>query len=309
LRWDAEEHLRALDWRVSSALSWRLTKTDGKWSAARDDRPLETRVVEVAGVVGSSLFDAVKRAGEAPALASMLADLIANELNPWTDLQPTDRFKLIVEKRMLGGRFWRYGRVLAIEWLGRTGGWRAFWFSPQDGSPGGLYTDHAEGAQRLLARTPLKLVKLPAGFDRHRAHPIAHLEHAVAGADYAGPPGTPVVAMGAGRVTFVGPRGATMAVVIAHAGGLETTYAHLARVSRGLAAGQEVRPSQVIGWVASAPPPTGSHVHLSIRYNGVAVDPLKLKAPRTAGVSARHRVEFADSIAPRIQSLASLEAR
>ena len=100
-----------------------------------------------------------------------------------------------------------------------------------------------------------------------------------------------------------------MAVVIAHANGLETTYAHLQRVSRGLATGQEVRSSQVIGWVGAAPPPTGAHVHLTVRQNGVAVDPLKLKAPRTPALSARHRVEFADAIAPRIQSLAALEAR
>ena len=56
---------------------------------------------------------------------------------------------------MLGGRFWRYGRVLAAEWSGRGVPWRAYWFAPQDGSPGGLYTEHAEGATRVLLRSPL----------------------------------------------------------------------------------------------------------------------------------------------------------
>jgi murein DD-endopeptidase MepM/ murein hydrolase activator NlpD len=296
--------------RSTPTLAFRFTRADGKWTLAREERPLETRVVEIAGTAGPSLFDAVKRAGESPTLAVTLADLIAGELNPYVDLQPGDRWKLIVEKRFLGGKFWRYGRVLAAEWAAAGGRvWRAFWFQPKDGTSGGYFTEHGEGAARVLLRTPLKLVRLPPGEQRHRLHPLARIDHGVAGVDFPAPAATPVAALGAGRVTFVGPRVSGMAVVVQHTGGYESSYAHLSRVSRGLAVGQEVRTSQVIGWVAPAALPAGPYVHVSVRYNGAAIDPLKLKAPRTAPLSPRHRIEFADSITPRIQSLAALEAR
>ncbi len=309
LRFDAEDHLRAVEYRVSPALAYHVTKdaaTDS-WKATKDEKPLETRAVEIGGVIGSSLYDAVKRTGESTSLVGWFVDTFAWDINFYIDSNAGDRFKIIVEKKYLGGKFYKYGRVLAAEYKGRTGTFRAFWFQPSDGSAGSYYTEHGESIVKSLLKTPLKYVRVSSTFDRHRFHPILHTEKAHLGVDYAAPTGTPVWATTSGRVAFVGPRGgAGNAVILEHAGGMSSTYMHLSKFAKGLHVGQEVRQKQVIGYVGMTGLATGPHLHFSVRINGAFVDPLKLKPTRDAPIAANHRQEFADVVGPRLQTLAAI---
>jgi murein DD-endopeptidase MepM/ murein hydrolase activator NlpD len=310
LRFDGEDHLRSLDYRVTPALAYHVERTAKGLSAAKIEKPLETRTVEVGGTIGSSLYDAVRRTGESTALVGWFVDLFAWDLNFYTDTQAGDRFKIIVEKKYLAGAFYKYGRVLAAEYAGRTGVFRVFWFQPADGSPGAYFTEHGESVVRSLLKTPLKYVRVSSAFDRHRFHPILHTERAHLGVDYAAPAGTPVWATSAGKVTFIGPRGgAGNAVVIAHASGVESTYMHLQRFARGLLAGQSVRQKQVIGYVGATGLATGPHLHFSLKHNGAFVDPLKFRAERETPLQPRYRSEFADAIAPRLGTIASISTR
>ncbi|MEU5094881.1 M23 family metallopeptidase [Streptomyces sp. NPDC020996] len=96
------------------------------------------------------------------------------------------------------------------------------------------------------------------------------------GQDFAVPIGTPVRAVGAGRVVRVscgGPFG--MEVVIEHAGGYWTQYAHLAAVA--VDRGQRVTTGQWIGQSGTTGNSTGPHLHLEVRVTpeaGSAVDPV-----------------------------------
>jgi murein DD-endopeptidase MepM/ murein hydrolase activator NlpD len=312
LRFDAEDHLRAVEYRVSPALAYHVAKDaapngDGAWKAVKDEKPLETRNAEIGGVIGSSLYDAVKRTGESTSLVGWFVDTFAWDINFYTDSNAGDRFKIIVEKKYLGGKFYKYGRVLAAEYKGRTGTFRAFWFQPADGSAGSYYTEHGESIVKSLLKTPLKYVRVSSTFDRHRFHPILHTEKAHLGVDYAAPTGTPVWATTAGRVSYVGPRGgAGNAVILDHAGGMSSTYMHLSKFAKGLAVGQQVRQKQVIGYVGMTGLATGPHLHFSVRVNGAFVDPLKLKPTRDAPIAQTYRQEFADVIGPRLQTLAAI---
>jgi murein DD-endopeptidase MepM/ murein hydrolase activator NlpD len=315
LRFDAEGHLRALDYRTTPALAYRLERgPDGNgWKASKDEKPIETRVTEIGGVIGSSLYEAVRRSGESTSLVSWFVDMFAWDINFYIDSQAGDRYKIIVEKRYLGGKFYKYGHVLAAEYKGRVGTFRAFWFQPQDGSlggGGGYFTEHGESIVKSLLKTPLKYVRVSSSFDRHRFHPILHTERAHLGVDYAAPTGTPVWATANGRVTFVGPRGgAGNAVILAHPNGMESIYMHLSKFAKGLAVGHDVRQKQVIGYVGATGLATGPHLHFSLKQNGAFVDPLKLKPQRELPLDPKYRVEFADAIAPRLTALAAIETR
>lgn len=309
LRFDAEDHLRSVDYRVSPALGYHIARdpnTDA-WKATKDEKPLEAREAEIGGVIGSSLYEAVKRTGESTALVGWFVDTFAWDINFYTDSNAGDRFKIIVEKKFLGGKFYKYGRVLAAEYKGRTGTFRAFWFQPSDGTLGSYFTEHGESIVKSLLKTPLKYVRVSSTFDRHRFHPILHTERAHLGVDYAAPTGTPVWATAPGRVSFVGPRGgAGNAIIIDHANGMSSTYMHLSKFARGLAVGQQVRQKQVIGYVGMTGLATGPHLHFSVRINGGFVDPLKLKPAREAPIAPRYRAEFADAVGPRLEKLAAI---
>ncbi len=71
-------------------------------------------------------------------------------------------------------------------------------------------------------------------------------------------------------------------IVIQHADGLETQYCHLRRGSVAVAPGDMVKRGDVIGAVGASGMAQFPHVHLSVRRNGEAIDPITGR-PLTAG--------------------------
>ena len=97
------------------------------------------------------------------------------------------------------------------------------------------------------------------------------------GIDYAVAPGTSARASAAGVVTFAGPVGFDLFVVVAHADGLRTTYAFLASV--GVSVGDRVAQGQVVG-------ATGDRLHFGVRRGDAYLDPERL----LAGLVVRSRL-------------------
>jgi murein DD-endopeptidase MepM/ murein hydrolase activator NlpD len=102
------------------------------------------------------------------------------------------------------------------------------------------------------------------------------------GQDFAVPIGTPVRAVGAGRVVSVscgGPFG--IAIVIQHPDGYCTHYAHLAAVT--VDQGEQVSTGQWIAQSGTTGNSTGPHLHFEVRVTpeaGSAVDPVPWLAAR-----------------------------
>ncbi len=101
-----------------------------------------------------------------------------------------------------------------------------------------------------------------------------------AGIDLAAPIGTPLYATADGVVKFAGRQnGYGWIVIIQHAFGIETRYAHQSKLR--VKTGQRVSRGQRIGDMGSSGRSTGSHVHYEVRVAGKAVDPMTfIKAAR-----------------------------
>lgn len=86
------------------------------------------------------------------------------------------------------------------------------------------------------------------------------------GIDYGCPEGTPILASEAGTVKFAGwdNTGYGYCVIIQHADGNATLYAHLKMVA--VKAGQKVERSQVIGYSGMTGKSTGPHLHFEARH-------------------------------------------
>jgi len=96
-----------------------------------------------------------------------------------------------------------------------------------------------------------------------------------AGIDLEAPTGTEVAAAAAGRVAFAGerPGGWGKLVVVVHASGVRTLYAHLSAIDVGL--GERVSAGSILGAVGATGNATGPHLHFEVRVRGAAVDPLR----------------------------------
>ena len=121
---------------------------------------------------------------------------------------------------------------------------------------------------------PVKEGTLSSSFG-YRIHPITGEEGIHTGVDIAAEEGEPISAAFYGTVLETGEnKGYGKYVVMEHAGGLRTLYAHCLEI----AAEEDMvlRPGDVIAYVGSTGSSTGPHLHFEIRLNGLRCDPAPL---------------------------------
>lgn len=111
-------------------------------------------------------------------------------------------------------------------------------------------------------------------FGTRRAYNGGEFDRYHNGADFAGAPGSPVLAAAAGYVVLadnLNIRGTS--IIIDHGWGVYTNYSHLSE--RYVQLGDFVTSGQTIGTVGSSGRATGAHLHWEVWVNGVAVDPMQ----------------------------------
>lgn len=93
------------------------------------------------------------------------------------------------------------------------------------------------------------------------------------GIDIGAESGTEIYAAAGGTVVFAGVvSGYGNYVVLEHADGYETAYAHCSKIAVNL--GDEVSAGDVIAYVGSTGNSTGPHLHFEVKHSGELCDPL-----------------------------------
>jgi murein DD-endopeptidase MepM/ murein hydrolase activator NlpD len=124
------------------------------------------------------------------------------------------------------------------------------------------------------------LMSLPAAatiispFGTRRSYNGGAFDRFHSGTDFAGAPGTPVLASAPGRIVLadtLNVRG--MATIINHGWGVYTGYWHQSQ--QYVQVGDTVTTGQVIGAIGSTGRVTGAHLHWELWVGGVAVDPMQ----------------------------------
>ncbi|NWG13081.1 MAG: peptidoglycan DD-metalloendopeptidase family protein [Acidobacteria bacterium] len=271
--------------------------------------PFETKVELVSGTIKDSLIGAVTASGEQERLALDLAEVFMWDIDFYTDPQPGDTYRLLVEKKYLGGKCVSYGAILAARFTNQGRDFTAFRFECRPGVS--EYFDwNGTALKKSFLKSPLKYARVTSRFSPARMHPILRIVRPHPGVDYAAPAGTPVVAVGSGRVISAGStsQGGKM-VRIRHAGGYETYYLHLMRVA--VHPGAEVSQGQLIGYVGSTGLSTGPHLDFRITQHGRFVNPAKVIFPPSPPVPADSFARFAslrDPLHLALETAASVSA-
>lgn len=141
----------------------------------------------------------------------------------------------------------------------------------------GLYADGVAGPstyaalRRAPASCPLALAWPVTGPIGDPFGPRGNRFHA--GIDIVADSGTPVAAAAGGHVTYAGwlAGGWGNLVVVAHADGVRTMYAHLSSIA--VRVGERVGTGASLGGVGATGDATGPHLHFEVRLRSAAVDP------------------------------------
>ena len=250
------------------------------------------------GVINSSLFAAVDRAGVPESVAIQIVDILASDIDFHRDLRKGDRFTVVYDSLYGNGEPARAGRVLAVEFVNQGIPHRAVYFQAENGE-NGYYAPDGKNLRKAFLRSPLEFSRISSGFSSARFHPILKTWRAHSGIDYAAPTGTRVKAAADGTVVVAGWQGGYGNVIILqHQGQYSTVYGHLSTFAKGLRQGQHVSQGDIIGHVGATGMATGPHLHYEFRFNGVQRDPLRVAMPAANPVSARHMATFYDYTKP-----------
>jgi len=243
------------------------------------------------GTIQSSLFAATDDADIPDSVASQLADIFAGDIDFHRALRKGDRFAVVYESLEADGEVLRTGRVISAEFVNNGKTHQAFWFKEAHAKEGGYFNADGISLRRAYLASPLAFSRMTSGF-KMRFHPILQTWRAHLGVDYAAPAGTPVRSVGQGIVDVAGSQGGFGNVVmVKHASGQTTVYAHLSRIN--VKRGQSVMQGQTLGLVGSTGWATGPHLHFEFRVNGQHKDPLTMARQSVAvEVSAAAREQF-----------------
>jgi murein DD-endopeptidase MepM/ murein hydrolase activator NlpD len=288
--------LKKFEYKIDDESVLKVEKRTEAYEAKVEKLDLETREAVVKAKIESSVWDALGDLPKREYLVTELAEIFQWQVDFSTEIQSGDQIHLIVEEAIHDGNFVKYGRIRAAELVNGERRYRGFLFKDS------YYDEKGVSLKRAMLASPLKFTpRISSGFARRRMHPILGRSRPHLATDYAAPSGSPVVAVASGVVTFAGwEAGYGNLVRIRHSSGLASGYAHLSRISAGIAAGHPVKQSDVIGLVGQTGLATGPHLHFMMTKNGAAINPVPaLKkgepAPPIDGVV---RAEFSQLIAP-----------
>ncbi|MDR2138648.1 MAG: M23 family metallopeptidase [Tannerella sp.] len=249
----------------------------------------EQRFVEES--VHSSLWQVMKTQGIDPILALHLSDIFAWQID-FFDLQPTDSFRVLYTESFIDDTVSLKLSVDAALFIHQGRTCMAIPFT-QDSLPE-FFDAEGQSLRRAFLKAPLDFFRITSRFTNSRFHPVLKYYRAHHGVDYAAPTGTPVKAVGDGKVIAMGFQkgGGGNYVKIQHNSIYATSYMHLHGFAGGLSVGRHVRQGEVIGYVGSTGLSTGPHLDFRVYRNGIPVNPLDMESPPAFPVRAELRDSF-----------------
>lgn len=276
-----KERLKAVE--IEQDGEWILTWEKGNRGIVfgKRERPYNVELKAVGGVVERSLFEDGSRLGLNQSLLSQLADMFAWEIDFSKEIQKGDTFKLIYEERSRKGRQNKTSfRILAAEFINTGQQHFAIYFEKERGK-GGYYDLDGRSLARAFLRFPLEFTSISTFFSHSRFHPILKVDRPHYGVDFAAKRGTPVRAVGAGKILYAGwgKGGYGRMVEIQHDSAYASRYAHLQRLAQRVRKGAAIKKGQIIGYVGSSGRSTGAHLHFELYKDREYMDPLKFEFP------------------------------
>jgi murein DD-endopeptidase MepM/ murein hydrolase activator NlpD len=283
---------------VDSRLAIRRVSHD-TWATERRPIAWRTEVLRFEGEIQTSLYDALDEAipdsaldrGRRIRLAWDLADVYAWSIDFSRDIQPGDRFAVLLERLVSEEGEVRQGRIYAADLLVSGKHLNAFRFDTDEGSR--YYDEDGNSLRKAFLRAPVEFRRISSNFSRSRFHPVLGIRRKHSGTDYSAASGTPVMAAGEGVVQRAGRTGGYGNLVeIRHRSGITTRYAHLRGFGRGIRSGTRVSQGQVIGYVGATGLASGPHLHYEFLVNGTPRDSRRVELGNGEPVAASLKSYF-----------------
>jgi murein DD-endopeptidase MepM/ murein hydrolase activator NlpD len=265
--------------------------TEG-WMVERREIPSVSEIRVIRGTIEDSLYVSGISAGLTPEHVMQLAGIFEYDIDFFSDFKPGDDFVVVLEETRYADGRQVPRRVLAADLQADGKTYSAFHFSSKAGNQS-YYDSKGNELRSSFLRAPLSFTRISSRYSLARRHPISRTLRPHRAIDYAAPAGTPVIAIGKGRVTFSGWRGGYgKCVEVRHSGGYASRYGHFSRIAPGIRKGAEVDAGDVIGFVGQTGHATGPHLHFEFLQGDKKINFLTVKIPRSEHLTGAELQRF-----------------
>ncbi len=279
---------------------------NSEWRAHQKEYKVETHIVSFVGTLKNSLWESARQAKMNPQLITQLTEIFGWELDFSRQVTENDSWRLTVEQHRVRGKVVGWGRILAAEYKNNSTSYSAFYYE-KPGRISGYFDANGNSLSKSFLRAPIEFARISSGFSLRRFHPKLKIFRPHLGVDYAAPTGTPVRALGDGKVLAAEyTAGGGKTIALSHGGSYKTRYLHLSNFASKIRAGVTVKQGQIIGYVGTTGLSTGPHLHFEFYENNHYTDPLKIALPASASVPKDLATDFAGLKAVRISQLPPL---
>ncbi len=286
-----DNKLSELIYEIDDSHALHITRKDDEFVAKTITTELDKRIAHATGVVQSSLYMAAQEAGIPGSMTMELANIFDWDIDFVLDVHTGDRFSIIFEEYYLEGEKISYGNILAAEFVNQGKIYRAVRYTDNN-DHADYYTPDGTSMRKAFLRNPVDASRITSGFGK-RYHPILNRMRDHNGVDYAAPIGTPIKATGDGKIIHMGRKGGYgNTVIVQHGGKYQTLYAHLSGFAKGLQKGSRVEQGEVIGYIGKTGLATGPHLHYEFQVDGEHRNPLTVKLPGAAPITALQKLDF-----------------
>ncbi|GMQ96740.1 MAG: peptidoglycan DD-metalloendopeptidase family protein [Gammaproteobacteria bacterium] len=290
--------LRALQYLPGPTRTLDVVRTENGFKATNIAHELESRVAYATGTIKNSLFLDGGKAGLSDRLIMAMVDIFGWDIDFALDLRSGDRFSVIFEEHYQGDEKITDGAIIAAEFVNKGKTYRAIRFADANGYQD-YYSPEGKSMRKSFLRTPVKFSRISSRYNLRRKHPVLNRIRAHKGVDYAARTGTPVRTTGDGVIRFKGRKGGYgKTVIINHANGYSTLYAHMSGYRKGARKGKRVKQGDTIGYVGKTGLATGPHLHYEFRVRGRQRNPLTVKLPKAKSIARKYRKAYLAHAAP-----------
>ena len=260
---------------------------------------------KVGGEITSSLFETAAELSIPDGVIMETTNILAWQVDFVSDVREGDSFKILYERRLRNGQYANYGNIFGVRFTNQGKDYWATYFQDRKGTSG-YYDLEGNSVIKPFLKSPLQYKYISSGYSNSRLHPVLKKYLAHKAIDYSAQPGTPIAAVGKGRITYAGWKdgGDGNFVEIKHNETYTTRYSHMQKIAKGLKVGSEVKQNDIIGYVGSTGFSTGSHLQYAMLKDGEAINPLEVDLPSGDPVELDSLNEFklkADEIAKQLK--------
>lgn len=250
----------------------------GGWEAQVQARQILTRTSVAHGTIEDNLFYDAARAGLEDNLTIQLMDMFAWDIDFARDLRKGDTFNVLFEEAFDDEGIRVGYKILAAQFKNKGQIFTGVRYENKKGEIE-YYSEEGKNLRKTYLKSPVKYSRISSRFTNSRKHPVLGYTRAHRGIDYAAKSGTPIRAIGDGKIAYLGwKNGYGRFIEIRHNNSIHSTaYAHMRGYGQNLKKGSYVQQGQIIGYVGMSGLATGPHLHFEFRTRGVAVNPLLIK--------------------------------